>query len=906
VANGIERKNKFQILNGESMNRELIAVINSDNSINLEWIEIEENISKETHQLQIELFRRIQINFEEFLLYLGFCDKKVHLSLSLDFLRTICKLFTRKLIQTSNIESMREKAEVFLLDDDKAFLLNDIPYITGSEHINDSFIENLWFILNSKYQNDIRNFKGKVDKFIKQYSPDVHLVGRVYFHLVESKKDEYPFAFLATYSTDISSDGKSKHVPLKHALSKYGSNNKKLLEFLSTVQTASENSSLISGLLESGEIFHPIAWQSDDAFTFLKEIPVYEDAGILCRIPDWWKSKSAGLSLNINIGNKQPSYLGMDSILDFKAELFIGDMKISESEIRAFLKETDGLAFIKGKWVEVDHEKLKKTLEAFEKAKQLMGNENLSLRDAMRFQLDIKDKLKTDAEDISSNISNGSWLKSIIEKLKNPDLITNVKPEKDLKANLREYQQKGLNWLSFLDSLKIGACLADDMGLGKTVQMLAHLCNIRKTQKSSNLLILPASLVDNWIKEIEKFLPSLKYYIAHSTLRQKDSITIDENCLAEINKYDLVITTYSLAGRYEWLKEYNWNYIILDEAQAIKNPGARQTKQIKKLDAANRIIMTGTPIENKLADLWSLFDFLNPGLLGTAKEFTSFTKKLKDNIYGYGKLRNVVSPYILRRLKTDKNVISDLPDKVEMKTYAQLSKKQVVLYKQFVNELTIKLEQETEGISRKGLILSSIMKFKQLCNHSDHYLGSGDYNENNSGKFLRLKEICDVILEKRERLLVFTQFREITEPLKEYLSSIFNKEGLVLTGSTAVKKRKNLVDIFQGHEYIPFMVLSLKAGGVGLNLTAANHVIHFDRWWNPAVENQATDRVFRIGQKKNVIVHKFITKGTIEEKIDDMLEEKKKMSSEIIQSTGENWITEMKNDELLKMFTLSL
>ncbi|MBL7095937.1 DEAD/DEAH box helicase, partial [candidate division KSB1 bacterium] len=325
-----------------------------------------------------------------------------------------------------------------------------------------------------------------------------------------------------------------------------------------------------------------------------------------------------------------------------------------------------------------------------------------------------------------------------------------------------------------------------------------------------------------------------------------------------------------------------------------------------KINAANRIIMTGTPIENKLADLWSLFDFLNPGLLGTAKEFTSFTNKLKDNIHGYGKLRNVVSPYILRRLKTDRNVISDLPDKVEMKTYAQLSKKQVVLYKQFVNELTVRLEQQTEGIKRKGLILGSIMKFKQLCNHSDHYLGSGNYNEKDSGKFLRLKEICEVILEKRERLLVFTQFREITEPLKEYLSSIFNKEGLVLTGSTAVKKRKNLVDIFQGHEYIPFMVLSLKAGGVGLNLTAANHVIHFDRWWNPAVENQATDRVFRIGQKKNVIVHKFITKGTIEEKIDDMLEEKNKMSSEIIQSTGENWITEMKNDELLKMFTFSL
>ncbi len=420
------------------------------------------------------------------------------------------------------------------------------------------------------------------------------------------------------------------------------------------------------------------------------------------------------------------------------------------------------------------------------------------------------------------------------------------------------------------------------------------------------MLILPASLVDNWINEIEKFLPSLKYYIAHPGLKQKNVTIIDENNLDEINKYEIVITTYSLAGRYEWLKEYPWNYVILDEAQAIKNPGTKQTKQIKKINAANRIIMTGTPIENKLADLWSLFDFLNPGLLGTAKEFTSFTKRLEDNIHGYGRLRNVVSPYILRRLKTDKKVISDLPDKVEMKTYAELSKKQLVLYRQFVKELQIKLEQGKEGIGRKGLILGSIMKFKQLCNHSDHYLGSGDYNENDSGKFKRLKEICETILEKRERLLVFTQFKEITKPIKDYLTSIFNKEGLILTGSTAIKKRKELINDFQGHDYIPFMVLSLKAGGTGFNLTAANHVIHFDRWWNPAVENQATDRVFRIGQKKNVIVHKFITKGTIEEKIDDMLEEKKKLSSEIIQSTGENWITEMNNDDLLKMFTFSL
>jgi non-specific serine/threonine protein kinase len=373
-----------------------------------------------------------------------------------------------------------------------------------------------------------------------------------------------------------------------------------------------------------------------------------------------------------------------------------------------------------------------------------------------------------------------------------------------------------------------------------------------------------------------------------------------------IDKYDIVITTYSLSKKYDWLKLYKWNYVILDEAQIIKNPGTKQTKAVKNLDANNRIIMTGTPIENRLGDIWSLFDFLNPGLLGSIKEFSDFSKGLKDNLNGYAKLKKITSPYILRRLKTDKSVISDLPDKIEMKTYSDLTKKQVILYGNLVEELKTKLEDESEGIKRKGLILASLMKFKQLCNHPDQYLGRDEYSELDSGKFFRLREICETIYEKRERVLVFTQFKEITEPLKEFLETVFKHKGLVFHGSTSVKKRKEIVEKFQKHEYVPFMVLSIKAGGVGLNLTSANHVIHFDRWWNPAVENQATDRAFRIGQKKNVIVHKFITRGTLEEKIDAMLQEKANLSNEIIQSTNEAWITEMNNDKLINLFTLSL
>ena len=372
-----------------------------------------------------------------------------------------------------------------------------------------------------------------------------------------------------------------------------------------------------------------------------------------------------------------------------------------------------------------------------------------------------------------------------------------------------------------------------------------------------------------------------------------------------LDGFDLVITTYALVQKYKWLQSYSWNYIILDEAQAIKNPGTKQARAIKKLSACNRIIMTGTPVENRLSDLWSLFDFLNPGLLGNAGEFKTFSKNLNHDSSGYARLRKIISPYILRRMKTDKTVISDLPEKVEMKTYAPLSKKQIFLYENLVKEIKGVIA-ETEGIQRKGLILSSLMKFKQICNHPDQYIGTGGFEEKDSGKFLRLREICETIYEKREKVLVFTQFKEITEPLHDFLESIFNRKGLILHGSVAVVKRKKIIEQFQSQQYVPFMVLSLKVGGVGLNLTEANHVIHFDRWWNPAVENQATDRVFRIGQKKNVIVHKFLTKATVEERIDIMLEEKAKLSRDIVAGTGDAWITEMKNDELVDLFKLAL
>jgi non-specific serine/threonine protein kinase len=608
-------------------------------------------------------------------------------------------------------------------------------------------------------------------------------------------------------------------------------------------------------------------------------------------MPDWWKKKYNTIKVSVGIGEKSPSHVGLNALLSFSPELSLGGEALTREELENLMSQTAGLSFLKGKWVEIDHEKLRAALEAYDAAETLSGD-GVTLLDAMRLQMGLGNINGLSAHD-SVEISNGKWLSSILTNLKAPERLANVDAGGEFKATLRHYKQNGLDWLATMKNSGFGALLADDMGLGKTVQILAHLEYLRQIGEYKTLLIIPASLIGNWKAETERFAPKLRYCVLHGNSTE----IIQED-------FDLFITTYGMAVRLESLNTQKWDMVILDEAQAIKNPGTKQTKAVKSMPASFHIAMTGTPVENRMSDLWSLFDFLNAGLLGTSKEFSNYAKNIQSN-EAYAKLRNVINPFILRRLKTDKTIISDLPDKVEMKIYGSLTKKQVVLYTALVKELAQTIDN-LEGIERKGVVLASLMKFKQICNHPDQYLGQSVFDHTQSGKFKLLEEICETIHDKRERVLVFTQFREMCDPLSEYLETLFGKKGLILHGGTAVKKRAELVEKFNGDEYIPYMVLSLKAGGVGLNLTAANHVIHFDRWWNPAVENQATDRAFRIGQKKNVLVHKFVTTGTIEEKIDKMIEDKLKLSGELIASSGENWITEMDSKELMNLFRLEV
>jgi len=869
------------------MNKELIAIFKEDGF----WVDAQE--AKGKVFFDEKWLKRFNDTPYEALFHFGFVTDVGGISPSFLFLHKLSNFFIDHLRQDTTIELTREASEVSIEEVTK--LINHTPFALGAEFITTDWLHEVLSQLTVVFNQAIKDYPRSVEDFLKEQNAQITTAGRVYFHLVENKGMDFPFAFLATYATKKEGESQASHVPLKHALVEFSGDQEKLLMMLGAVSKVADKSNFISQFMETGELFSPLKLTQKEAYTFLTEVAMYETCGVMCRIPNWWRKKASAPKLAISIGDTQPAKVGMESILSFDPELYLDGEKITRAELEALMGETSGLALLKGKWVEVDHEKLQALLDSYEKAMEVSEGSDLTLADAMRAQLQLEQLVTTD-EAVELEISNGQWLNSLKNRMLSPKEIESLDLGEDFTATLRHYQQEGFDWLRLMNDLGFGALLADDMGLGKTVQILALLEHKRQTGDEKTLLIIPTSLLNNWQKELEKFAPRITFKILHSS---KEEIEISKN-----DGISLYITTYGMAVRLEKLQEFNWDLVILDEAQAIKNPGTKQTKTIKKIPSATRIAMTGTPIENKLADLWSLFDFLNSGMLGTAKEFSTFAKKLSAE-GDYYRLKEVVNPFILRRLKTDKSIISDLPDKIEANAYPELSKKQVVLYKKLIQELATSLE-EAEGIGRKGLVLASIMKLKQICNHPDQYLGQAVFKPTESGKFDRLRELCETIHEKRERVLIFTQFKEMTKPIASYLETIFGRKGLVLHGGTTVKKRGEMVEAFSGEDYIPFMVLSLKAGGVGLNLTNANHVIHFDRWWNPAIENQATDRAFRIGQKKNVLVHKFVTKGTIEEKIDQMIAEKQKLSQDIIAASGENWITELGNDELLNLFSLDV
>jgi hypothetical protein len=830
--------------------------------------------------------------------------------------RDFARGYLQRLCHTGGIDSGPAPLLPFDPDELSAFV-QGAPPMRGGEFLTLDLLEGLWQAFGALVIRESAMIG--LSGWLKSKNPLWHTVGRVTFHLAENKRDaNRPFAFLATYTHRLSEQGKPQHLPLARALQEYAGtkNQAALTSLLAPVQRAAEKSSLARELVETRRLFQPMAWTPREAHRFLCDIPLFEESGLLVRVPDWWRGgRPARPQVNVRIGEKPGSLLGLESLMDFSVEVALEGERLTDAECRQLMAAKEGLVLLKGKWVEIDRDRLNQVLVHWQRIEQ--GGDGVSFLEGMRLLAGIGpgdngDLLAQSETREWSQVVPGEWLRKTLSAMRDPSVIDGFDPERDLRARLRGYQREGVRWLWFVTRLGLGACLADDMGLGKTIQTLALLLQLKRETAGlqtpmPSLLVAPASLLANWKSEIGRFAPTLDVFFAHPSETPSQTL---KDVAADPGKVlageDLVLTTYSLLTRLPSLRQIDWRLVVLDEAQAIKNPAARQTSAVKELRAQARIALTGTPVENRLADLWSLFSFICPGLLGSAAEFTRMIKRLSDDQgRHFGPLRQLTRPYILRRLKTDRSIIADLPEKTEVAAWCVLSKVQATLYQQSVKELAKKLETVT-GIQRRGLILAFLMRFKQICNHPSHWLGDGVFDPAESGKFERLRELGEEIAARQEKALVFTQFKEMTDPLARHLEHIFDRPGLVLHGATAVKERQRLVDRFQEDGGPPFFILSLKAGGIGLNLTAASHVIHFDRWWNPAVENQATDRAFRIGQKHNVLVHKFICRGTIEERINSLIEEKKSLAAELLEGGSENLLTEMRDDELLRFVALDL
>ncbi len=684
----------------------------------------------------------------------------------------------------------------------------------------------------------------------------------------------------------------------------------------------------------------------DQSFEFLKESAwILEDAGYKVIVPAWWtpmgrrrakmRLKASGKSPTSG-KTKTKSYFGFDQLVEYQYELAIGDESISVEEWEQLVQGKSSLIKFRGEWMELDQGKMQEMLNFW----QQHGQEHP--------EMSLIDFMKMSASDPDLEVDHDGVLAEMMAKLQDKQQFAPIENPPLLNGTLREYQRRGVAWLQYLENLGLNGCLADDMGLGKTVQIIARLVNEKaewdqdaagsqaeesakttrsqKTKKPSSieasastdsalsastpickptLLIAPTSVLGNWRKEIEKFAPHLRAIVHHGGDRTQNAPSFQELC----QSHDLVITSFTLIRKDEALfSKVQWHRIVIDEAQNIKNPKAAQTKAILKLESRHRLALTGTPVENRLLDLWSIFNFLNPGYLGKEtqfkKSFETPIQKNNDPIQS-GVLKKLVEPFILRRLKTDKSIIKDLPDKVEQKLYANLTKEQASLYEAVVKDVEEKLNS-VAGIERKGLILSTLMKLKQICNHPRQFLQDGsDFTPERSHKLSRLSEMVEEAISEGESLLIFTQFTEIGDALEKHFRQTFHYNTYYIHGGTNRDKRERMISEFQDPETgASVFILSLKAGGVGITLTKANHVFHFDRWWNPAVEDQATDRAFRIGQKKNVFVHKFITIGSLEERIDEMIEDKKKLAGAIV-GADESWLTELDNDKFKKLIALN-
>ncbi len=643
----------------------------------------------------------------------------------------------------------------------------------------------------------------------------------------------------------------------------------------------------------------------DEAFAFLKESAwVLGDAGYAVIVPAWWTPEGRRRAkVRLKTALRSPKgtavasngYFSLSTLISYEYQLSIGGQVVTEEEWQQLVNAKTALVQFRGQWMELDRDKMQQLLQFWQTHQH--EEQEITLLDMLKIGTEAEDDLEWDHD---------QNLREMLSRLHDKNAFGPIQDPQSLQGTLRDYQKRGVAWLQYLENLGLNPCLADDMGLGKTLEVIARLLKEREEADDvpPTLVIAPTSVLGNWRKEIERFAPQLRTLVHQGSTRLKDKQTFAETC----QMHDVVLTSFALARLDEkLLQSPKWHRVVVDEAQNIKNPQAAQTRAILKLPAPHRLALTGTPVENRLRDLWSIFNFLNPGYLGKEAQFR---KTFEEPIYkgndmaSSATLKKLVEPFILRRVKTDKRIIDDLPDKIEQKMYCTLSSEQASLYEAVVKDVTEQLN-DAEGIQRKGLILSTLLKLKQICNHPAQFLqDSSAFTTERSFKLQRLGEMVEEVIDSGESALIFTQFAEIGGELERYLAHNQHYNTYYLYGGTSVARRERMIAEFQDPETEPSVfILSLRAGGVGLNLTKANHVFHFDRWWNPAVEDQATDRAFRIGQRKNVFVHKFVAMGTLEERIDAMIEDKKRLSSLVVGS-DESWLTELDNDTFKELIAL--
>ncbi|GAA2887148.1 DEAD/DEAH box helicase [Streptosporangium fragile] len=638
------------------------------------------------------------------------------------------------------------------------------------------------------------------------------------------------------------------------------------------------------------------------AFAFLRHAaPLLQAAGFGVQLPAWAGRTRLGLRLTAHTRKTGPGAaadqgFGLHRLVDFRMDLAIGDETISEEELAELARLKVPLVRVRGRWVELDDRQLGAALKAMERRRAGEMTVGEVIQEVVHGGDDELPLVGVDADGLLGDLLSGEADRRL-EPTSTPA---------GFHGTLRPYQERGLSWLAFMSEIGLGGILADDMGLGKTAQTLSLLLDERDGHATGprpgpTLLVCPMSLLGNWQKEAARFAPSLDVYLHHGAARLRG-----EELARRVERADLVLTTYGTALRdREVLAGFDWARVVCDEAQAIKNSAARQAQAVRSLPARSRFALTGTPVENHLADLWSLLEFCNPGLFGSAR---AFRERYQEPIERHGDevataaLRRATGPFVLRRLKTDKAIISDLPEKMEMKVWCNLTPEQATLYQAVVEDMMSKIA-DSEGIERRGNVLAAMAKLKQVCNHPAHLLKDGSRLAGRSGKLARLEELAEEIVGEGDKALVFTQYAEFGALLQPYLSAHLGRPVLWLHGGLPKKRRDALVERFQHDDEPMLFLLSLKAAGTGLNLTAAGHVVHVDRWWNPAVENQATDRAFRIGQTKNVQVRKFICVGTLEERIDEMIERKQALAESVV-GTGEEWITGLSTDRLRELFRL--